>query len=169
MAYSAASKPSVGDAVKKEIADTIIDNQADHETRIASLETSVGKVIVYVTDFIQGALASTITGTIFFRAASGFSLTAAVLSLYDTTGLSLTGSLQFDIQKSSSPDFSSSTSVFTTRPSLSSFTSYSESSNVVFKTDGTEDILTGDFLRLDITAIPTGDIIPRFHIHVYGG
>ena len=168
MAYSAVSKPAVGDAAKKELFDGLIDNQADFQSRITTLEGSAGKIIVFDSDIFQGPQASTLTGIIFYRAPADFSITAAVLSIYDTTGLSLSGTLEFDVQTAGSPDFSSSTSIFSTKPSLSSFTSYTESSNVAIKTDGTEDIEAGDFLRLDITSIPTGDLLPRFHIHVYG-
>lgn len=168
MAYSAVSKPNVGDAVKKEVADGLIDNQADFDTRISSLEGSASKIVVFDSTIYNASTASSLTGIIFFRAASAFSLTAAVVSIYDTTGLSLSGTLSFDVQKASSPDFSSSTSVFTTKPSLTSFTSYTESSNAVFKTDGTEDIAADDFLRLDISSLPTGDVLPRIQVHVYG-
>lgn len=168
MSYSQLPTISVGDAVKKEAYDGIRTNQIDHESRIASLEGSASKIIVFDSTVYNASDASSITGIIFFRAASAFSLTAAVVSIFDTTGLSLSGTLSFDVQKASSPDFTSSTSVFTTKPSLNTFTSYTESSNAVFKTDGTEDIAADDFLRLDIDSLPTGDILPRIQVHVYG-
>lgn len=168
MAYSAVTKPTVGDALTKSFGDGIIDNQADFQTRITSLEGSASKIVVFDSTVYNASTASSLTGIIFFRAASAFSLTAAVISIYDTTGLSLSGTLSIDVQKASSPDFSSSTSVFTTKPSLTSFTSYTESSNAVFKTDGTEDIAADDFLRLDIDSLPTGDVLPRIQVHVYG-
>lgn len=168
MAYSAVTAPNVGDAVKVEKVTGIISNQADHETRIAALEGSAGKVVCFDTTLYNASTASSLTGIIFFRAPVDFSLTEAVVAIYDTTGLSLSGTLSIDVQTASSPDFTSSTSVFTTKPSLTSFTSYTESSNKVFKTDGTEDISAGDYLRLDIDSLPTGDILPRIQIHVYG-
>jgi hypothetical protein len=168
MAYSAVTKPTVGDALTKSFGDGIIDNQADFQTRITSLEGSAQKIVVFDSTIYNALTASSLTGIIFFRSPSAFSLTAAVISIYDTTGSSLSGTLSFDVQKASSPDFTSSTSVFTTKPSLTSFTSYTESSNAVFKTDGTEDIAADDFLRLDIDSLPTGDVLPRIQIHVYG-
>jgi len=168
MSYSQLPTISVGDAVKKESYDGIRTNQIDHESRISSLEASASKIVVFDSTIYNISTASSLTGIIFFRAASAFSLTAAVVSIFDTTGLSLSGTLSFDIQKASSPDFSSSTSVFATKPSLGTFTSYTESSNAVFKTDGTEDIAADDFLRLDIDSLPTGDVLPRIQVHVYG-
>lgn len=168
MAYTSLSTVNVGDAVKKEFADTVATNFDDHETRIGSLEQGASKVVVFDSTVYNGTTAASITGFIFYRAPQNFSLTSAIVSIYDTTGLSLSGTLSFDVQKSSSPDFTSSTSVFTTQPSLTSFTAYSESSNAVFKTDGTEDISAGDFLRLDLTNLPTGDVLPRLQITVFG-
>lgn len=166
MAYSAISKPDIGDPTRKELFDGLIDNQADFQTRISAVEGSASKVIVFDMDIIRRQ-ASTITGLVFYRAPAAFSLTAAVVAIYDAPA-GLSGTLEIDVRKASSPDFSSDTSVFTTQPSLTSFTDYTESSNAVFKTDGTEDLSAGDYLRLDISQFPTGGILGRFKVHVYG-
>lgn len=156
---------TVGKAVKKELFDYVKDNFDDHETRIGSIEAAVNRISPFNYTVLNATRASSITGGLgLYRATNAFTFSLAKLAVFDVSGL--TGTLEIDVQKSSSPDFTSSVSIFTTRPSINVATSgnYAESTNAVIGASGA--ISDGDWLRLDITSLPTG--LGRFNIAVEG-
>lgn len=171
MAFSAIASATiqVGVALKQALFQKISDNFNDHETRIASVEASAAKIEVINSIVYNGQAQDTATGLYVYRAAEAFTLNDAKIAIFDVSGASFSsGNIEFDIQKSSSPDFTSSVSVFTTKPSLAyTASSYDESSNAVF--DATNaDISAGDYLRLDITEFFVGDVLSNFQIFLYG-
>ena len=172
MAFTSISSTirEVGDAITKTLVDLISDNLDDLDSRTTTLEGASGKIIVLDELVINAATLSSggaITGLAMFRAAANFDLTDA--KVYIFTKGSLTGNLEFDIQKSSSADFTSSVSVFTTKPKIvySTASNYDESSNTVF--DATNKVVSaGDYLRLDITELPAGGSIGKFGVYLIG-
>lgn len=159
----------VGKAITRTLFKTYVkDNLDDLDTRMTSIEGSAGKIIIFDDLVINAAgLGATITGLDIYRAASAYDLTDA--KVYIFTKGSLTGTLEIDIQKSSSADFTSSVSVFTTRPSITyaSASDYDESNNAVF--DLTNKVIAaGDYLRLDVTSLPTGGTLGKFGIYIVG-
>lgn len=162
---------AVGKSITRTLWSTYLkDSLDDLDTRLATLEGSVGKIIPFDEIVISAAtLASggTITGLGYWRAPSGFNLTGA--KVYIFTKGSLTGNLEIDFQVSSSADFTSAVSVFTTKPKIvySTASNYDESTNAVF--DATAKIITeGEYLRFDVTELPTGGNISKFGIYLIG-
>lgn len=172
MAFSAISSSLVqaGKAITTTLMGLIRTNFDDHETRIAAIEAGASKIIVFDEIVINAATLSgggSITGLGYYRVAADFDLTDS--KVYIFTKGSLTGNLEIDIQKASSADFTSSVSVFTTKPKIvySTASNYDESSNAVF--DGTNKVLSaGDYLRLDISELPSGGTIGKFGIYLIG-
>lgn len=158
MAFTSLSNTliTVGKAIKKEIFQTLKDNQDDLNTRLSSVEAGTNKVRFFNGTVLAASSFTTASGVLFHRVESGYDVTDAKVVIFDKGGIS-SGTLEFDIKKSSTLDFTSNVSIFTTRPSLdfSTASSYDESSNAVL--DNTNKVLSeGDYLRFDITSIPSG-------------
>lgn len=172
MAFTAISSTlrQVGKAVTKTLVDLISDNLDDLDTRITGLEGAAGKIIVFDEVVVNHATLNdggTLTGLAYWRSPAAFSLTDAKIGIF-TKG-SLTGNLEIDIKVASSPDFTSSVSVFTTKPKIvySTASDYDESANTVF--DNTNKVIAaGDFIRLDITEIPASAALSAFTVYVIG-
>lgn len=170
MAFDPISSDSieVGDAIKKELLDKIKGNLDDHEDRINSIEEGARRVQVFKHIVLNAASSNTFTGLNYFIAEEDFTLTSAVITIFEKG--SLTGALEVDIKKSTtdldSPSFSS---VFTTKPkiTLATASNYSSSTNQVFDNNKTS-INSGDKLRLDITEMPSSGVLGKFILSVYG-
>lgn len=158
----------VGDPIKKELFDKIKNSLDDHEGRIDELETGARKVGVFKFPVLNAASANSFTGIAYYRADENFTLTSGSIIIFEKG--SLAGSLEIDLRKSvTNLDDISFTSVFTTRPKITMSTAvdYEESSNQVF--DNTKiQINEGDYLRLDVTQLPTNGVIGKFIVNVYG-
>ena len=161
----------VGKSITRTLFKTYVkDNLDDLDTRLTSLEASVGKIVLFDEIVINAATLTaggTITGLDIFRIPSGFTLTDA--KVYIFTKGSLTGNLEIDFQVSSSADFASSVSVFTTLPKIvyASASDFDESTNAVF--DLTNKVMSeGEYVRFDVTELPAGGTIGRFGIYLIG-
>ena len=158
MAYTPLSSAlyAVGRAVTRNLFSTLSDNADNLNTRLTSVEASASKILFYDGHIAAAGDYSSMTGALFHRVQAGIDITDCKIVLYDKGAVS-SGTLELDVQKSSSLDFASSVSVFTTKPSLdlSVAASYSESSNAVL--DNTNKSLSeGDYIRIDVTALPSG-------------
>ena len=159
----------VGDALKKEIFDLVKSNFDDHETRINSVESSANKIDIFKFLLLNGSSFSTATGIAYYRAEDDFTITKGAIQIFEKG--TLTGAVEIDIKKSTTNmDNASFTSIFTTKPKITyaSAADYDESSNQVLNGAMTS-ILSGDYLRLDITITPTNTgVIPKLFITSYG-
>lgn len=159
---------AVGKSITRTLWSTYVkDNLDDLNSRITTVEGSTNKVVLFDEIVINAASADSFTGLDYYRVQSSFSITDAKVYIFEKGAL--TGTLEMDIQKSTTSDFTSSVSVFTTKPSIdySTASSYDESGNVVF--DGTnKDVVEGDYLRLDISSLPTNGTISKIGIYVIG-
>ena len=160
----------VGKAVTRTLFKTYVkDNLDDLNSRLGVVEGSSNKIIVY-SEIVRNAASledgGTLTGLDYYRVPSSFGLIDCKVAIF-TKG-SLTGNLEIDIQKSTTPDFTTSASLFTTKPKIAYATAsdYDESSNAVFDAT-TKDVVEGDYLRLDVSELPTGGI-GRFIIYLIG-
>jgi len=164
------SNLDVGDPLKKELLDLIKSNQDDLDSRITAVEGSSGKIVVFNEIVLNAASLSgggAITGLDLYRAESGFNLTEA--KVYIFTKGSLTGNLEIDVQLSDTADFTVSNSVFTTKPKIvySTASNYDESANTVFNATY-QSITTGQYLRLDVSELPSSGTIGRFGVYFIG-
>jgi len=164
------SNLDVGDPLKKELLDLIKSNQDDLDSRITAVEGSSGKIVVFNEIVLNAASLSgggAIAGLDLYRAESDFNLTEA--KVYIFTKGSLTGNLEIDVQLSDTADFTVSNSVFTTKPKIvySTASNYDESANTVFNATY-QSITTGQYLRLDVSELPSSGTIGRFGVYFIG-
>lgn len=160
----------VGDPIKKELLDLIKSNQDDLDTRVTGLAANANKIVIFNEIILNAASygsGATVTGLDLYRCESDFNLTDCKIWIFEKG--SLTGNLEIDIQVSSSADFTSSSSVFTTQPLIdySTASSYDESTNTVFN-PSFQSVSTGDYLRLDITELPASGTLGKFGIFFIG-
>jgi len=157
----------VGDPIKKELWDKIKSNEDDLNGRLIGVEATGAKIVVFDHTVINAASASTLTGLNFFRAISGFTLSNCIISIFEKGAL--TGVLEVDVKKNATPADAGMTSVFTTRPSITiaSVSDYAESTNQVFNT-GVSQVSAGEYLRFDVTSLPTGGVLGKFRIVIFG-
>jgi hypothetical protein len=160
----------VGDPLRKELFDRIRENQNDINTRIENVETNANKIVIFNEIVVNAATLSaggTVTGLDLYRCQGNFNLTDCKVWIFEKN--SLTGNLEVDIQVSSSADFTSSNSVFTTKPRIvySTALDYDESANAVFNASF-QSVSLGDYLRLDISELPSGGTLGKFGIYFIG-
>lgn len=167
MPYVAQSNVSVGDPVTATFINMTIGNVADHESRLVAVEGAVGLIEIFNGLIINASSFSTLTGLAMHRANQAFTLTGAKIGFF-TKG-SLTGTLEIDIKKSTSLDFGSAVSVFSTKPSINfvSASNYTESSNAAFHITN-KVVALNDWLKFDITSMPTNGTLGKFTIVLYG-
>lgn len=159
---------AVGQAIKKELFQLVKDNFDDHESRINQIETNNSKISIWEHLIINASSFSTATGMNYYEATSSFTVTSAQIRIFEKG--SLTGTFEIDIKKSVTDlDGTSFVSIFTTRPSIAfaSANDYDASTNQVFDV-GQIDISPGDYLRFDITSMPSGGVMSKFLLNVYG-
>lgn len=161
----------VGKAITRTLWKTYVkDNLDDLNTRAAALEASVNKIIIFDEIVLNAAGlkdGGTITGLDIYRVPNDFSLTDAKLFIFEKGAL--TGNLEMDIQKSTTPDFTTSISVFTTKPKIdySTASDFDESSNTVFNSTN-QQVVEGDYLKFNITELPSSGPIGKFGIFLVG-
>jgi hypothetical protein len=162
------SEIEVGEAIKKELWDKVKESLDDLDSRLTPVETVSGKVTVFKFPVVNASSASSLTGMTYFTADFPFNLTTAFIQIFEKG--SLTGTLEIDVRRSTTNlDNSSFSSVFTTRPSINitAAANYAQSTNAVFDVNQTA-IQTGDHLRLDTTALPSGGILGKFLLTIIG-
>lgn len=161
----------VGKSITRTLWKTYVkDNLDDHEDRINAVEGSANKIVIWDEVVRNAATLSnggTITGLDVYIAAANFTLIDAKVYIFEKG--SLTGNLEIDFKKSSSSDFTSAVSVFTTKPKIdySTASDYEESANTVFD-NSTKDLAEGDYLRFDVTSMPGGGTLGKFGIILIG-
>lgn len=155
----------VSDPLKKELFDLVKDNLDDLDSRTTAVEGSTSKIIVYNGIFCNASSAGSLTGIMFERIPADFTITDA--KLYIFLKGSLTGNLEMDVRKSSTADFTSDSSIFSTKPKIdfSVASNYTESSNAVISGGG---FTAGQYLRIDITSLPAGGVLSKWGVYIIG-
>lgn len=173
MAFSSvsASLYAVGKAITNGLFSTLKTNQDDLNTRLASVEATASKRIFWSTPVLGAANFSTATGIEIIRVDAAIDITSALISIYDDTTAVTSGTLEIDIVKATGAgdggDFSSSVSIFTTKPSINFATAsdYDESTNQVINASNAT-LVEGDYIRLDVTSKPSD--LGKFFIYCIG-
>lgn len=165
MAFSAinSSNIEVGDPVTAELWGLVKSNFDDHETRINSVEGGASKIVI-INDLVVGSgqlagASGSVEGVAHIRVPVNGTLTTAVIS---TTAAGSSGTTEIDVLKASTIA-GTYTTVFSTKPSVTSAASPGSSSNAVFSTTA---ITAGEFLRVDLTSLQVGQ--EPFIITVFG-
>lgn len=107
-----------------------------------------------------GTDAATLTGLCHFRCPASATISSIVIQLFEKGAVS-SGTLEADIKKNTTPNDTGMTSIFSVKPSFNFATAadYATSSGTL----STSSLSAGDYLRLDLTSIPSGF---RGHIQV---
>lgn len=170
MAFSTISSLAiaVGSAIKAELWGKVKDNFDDHESRINAIESTTSKIPIIKFMVLNGSEFSTGTGLYYWESNDNFTITSAYVQIFEKGSLS--GTFEVDIKKSTTDlDGASFSTIFTTKPSITfaSVSDYAKSTNQVF--DPTKiNIVSGNYLRFDITQMPTTSVMSKFLITVYG-
>lgn len=159
---------AVGSAIKAELWSKVKNNFDDHETRLNQVESSSSKLEIIKFYVLNGSEFSTGTGLFYWESNDTFTITSAYVQIFEKG--TLAGTFEVDIKKSTTDLNSASfTTIFTTKPSIAfaSVADYAKSTNQVF--DPTKiNMVPGNYLRLDITQMPTTSVMSKFLITVYG-
>lgn len=109
------------------------------------------------------AVASSIMGLLHCRVPFARLVSTLVVTLYNKGSVS-SGTLTVDIKKNTTPDDIGMTSIFSSPPSFDFATDpdYSEKTGTL----ETSALSAGDWLRIDVTSIPTG-WVGTFHVSMY--
>lgn len=157
---------AVGKAIKKELFRKISNNLDDHEDRILALSSGFSPIVVFNNDVLNGSSANSLTGLAYFRSYVNFTVTTVKIEIFEK-GIVTSGTLEVDIKKGTSLDPITFNTILITPPSIDFAVDpdYTESDGVL--DIGEQSILANEYLRLDITSLPT---IPlsKFRILVYG-
>jgi hypothetical protein len=152
----------VGDPTKKELYDYIKNNEDNLNTRLSTVE-AFGAGLDLINGDIRGASTfATLTNVVVIYITKPMTLNNCFIQVYDKGAL--TGDLEIDIKKSSSIN-GTYTSVFTTQPSIDVgvVSDYATSTNQVFSVSQV-DLIVGDYIKLDITSMPTNGTLSKFKI-----
>ena len=169
MAFSSLSDTliQVGKAIKREIFTTLKDNQDDINTRVTTLEGGANKVQIWGGIVTNASSASTLTGLAYWPSPSDFTLLEVKIGIFEKG--SLTGTLEIDVQKSPDRDPLNFTSVLSNKPTIpfASASDYDDSTDAVI--DVTKQAISqGDWLRIDVTSLPSNGVLGTFVIEVFG-
>ena len=166
MAYSAITEAetAVGKSFKKELADKLRLNLADHETRLNALSIGSGPITIFNEDILNTSTALTLTGVLYYKAINDLQITKAQIQIFGKDGIS-SGTLDFDLKKSATLG-GTFTSIFTTKPTINYATALAYDANDGVLNTG-QSVTQDQIIRLDITNVPTG-VITKFRVMVYG-
>jgi hypothetical protein len=157
----------VGKAIRKELFTKIIGNIDDINSRTTLLESGANKVVVFDSTVKVRNNAQSLTGLNIWRAPATFTLLDARLVIFEKG--TATGILEMDVKKSVDLDPLNFQSVFQVQPSIDfddlGTQDFDQSNNTVF--DINQSIVNaGEYLRLDITALPVP--IGKFQVYLIG-
>lgn len=160
------SEIEVGDPLKKELFNKIKNSFDDHETRLNGVEASAKKIGLFKGTIRNAASFSSATGLILLPITDEFTVTECYLQIFEKG--TLTGSLEIDVKKAATLN-GTYTSIFTTKPkiTLSGVSDYAKSTNQIFN-PAQIGVLPNNFLRVDITSFPSGGVLGKFILVLYG-
>jgi hypothetical protein len=160
------SEIEVGKPTKKELWKKVQNSLNAHEEQINALTVGASPVEVFNFDIVNVSSSATLTGVCHHKAFTAFTVSTVEVQIFEK-GIITTGILEIDIKKNTSLDDIGMTSILSTKPSINfavapDFTSASGVLNPVL-----QEVNAGEFLRLDVTSLPT---IPlgKFRVVVYG-
>lgn len=171
MAYTplTSSWYDVGRAITRRLFNTVKLNQDDFDSRLGGVEEAAGKIAIWSETVVLSCNATSLLGLDYWEAPFDINVSGATVGVFDVSGKGISGTLEIDIKTASSRNPSSMNSIFSTRPSISTWsTNYLDSSNAVINSLG--ELTQGDSLRFDVTSLPTGGsgFLGAFFINIVG-
>lgn len=157
----------IGKPIIKRLWDLTKDNLDDHEARINIVEGAAGKIEIWNDRTLNASSASTLTNFDDWKAPFAFDLISAHVAIYAAGAL--TGTIEADIKKGTTNDYSLASTIFTTKPSIDVGVAadYTKSTNAVLDA-GQSAVAEGEYLFLDFTSLPTGGILGSWRIFLVG-
>jgi hypothetical protein len=154
----------VGKAIKRELWELVRLNLDDLNTRVNAIGTSSNIVSVFDFPIYNASSFNSFTGVTYVKCPASFTITNAEVQIYEK-GVTTSGILSIDVKKSASLG-GTYTSIFTTAPAINMAVDldYTVSQGIF---NGLNVVAAGEYLRLDVTALPSVPL-SRFNILVYG-
>lgn len=160
------SEIDVGKPTKKELWKKVQNSLNAHEERISTLAIGAAPVEIFNLDIVNATSSSSLTGLLHHKAFIGFSVSTVEVQIFEK-GFITSGILEVDLKKNTTLDDIGMISVLSTKPKIdfSLNNDYDVSAGILIPE--LQFINAGEFLRLDITSLPT---IPlgKFRVIVYG-
>ena len=121
------------------------------------------KLEIYNTTIAIPFGVATMTGILHCKVPYNSNIVITQVQLFEKNGV-VSGTLEVDVKKNSTPNNTGMASIFSAKPSFNFATAsdYDVSTGVV----GTSTITTGEYLRLDITSVPSG-FVGNIQVAVY--
>ena len=155
----------VGKAIKKSLWQYTKDNFDDLDSRLTSVENTSSLIEIMDETFYSATTAATLTGLYFYRAKQATRITKVQVQIFEK-GVITTGLLTVDLKKSSTLGGTFST-ILTTPPTVDFSTDPDYTSEDAVINNLLNDLVTNDFLRLDVTALPSTPL-SKFRLIVTG-
>lgn len=159
------SLTGIGKPFKKELADKIRNNFIDHEARLQGLTLGSAPIVVFNDVVVNASSASTFTGLAHFRASSAFSVSLVQIGIF-TKGSIVSGTVSVDIKKAATLA-GPWVSILTSQPTINFATAVDYDTATGILDGSNQTVAQGDYLRLDVTALPSVTL-GKFTLLVYG-
>lgn len=156
---------SVGKALKRQLFSRIADDLDDLNVRVDALALGAAPVEVFNDVILNASSSSSLTGLTYFCALAGFTVTQVQIEIF-AKGLITSGSVSIDVKKGSSLG-GTFTSILTTPPTVNFAVDpdYKIATGVLNVAE--QGVLQGEYLRLDVTSLPSVTL-GKFRVLVYG-
>lgn len=161
------SEIAVGQPVKEELWTKVKCSLDDHESRMNALEAGANKFVIF-DSLIHNASAGTQTSgglniISLSIAQSSFNIVTAILTVLQA---GTAGTVEFDLLRNTTADYTTATTMFSTKPSVAfGAGDFAKSVNAVFTGPGAI-VAQNDHIYLDVTSLQ--DEMGAFHVHVFG-
>ena len=108
---------------------------------------------IFNTTVTIGSTASTATGLLYFKSPSNLTISSISVQIFEK-GSIVSGTLEADIKRNTTPNDTGMSSIFSVKPSFnfSVVADYAVSTGTI----STGPLVSGDYLRFDLTSIPVG-------------
>lgn len=143
----------VGDPIKAELLRRISTNITDLDERINSVETTGGSVFILNDVACLAGLDSTDPFIFYYKVTQDFSITDFRVQIFNKGSVS-SGSLAFDLQKSTDTNNANFNTVLTSDLSFNFATDASYAEKVASINSSVSDIVAGSVLRIEVKSTP---------------
>jgi hypothetical protein len=160
------SEIEVGKPIKKELWKKVQNSLNAHEERISALAIGAAPVEIFNLDIVNATSSSSLTGICHHKAFTAFTVSTVEVQIFEKGSIT-SGLLEIDLKKNTTLDDIGMTSILSTKPKIDFFLNndYDSSSGILIPE--LQEINAGEFLRLDITSLPTTPL-GKFRVIVYG-
>jgi len=156
----------VGKAIKKSLWQYTKDNFDDLDSRLSAVEVAAVFTEIIDETIYSATTASTLTGVYFYKVKQNTRITKVQIQIYDK-GSIVTGSLTVDVKKNNTLNPVGFASILTTLPTIDFAVDADYASNDGVISSVLNDLVTDEFIRVDVTALPSTPL-SKFRVIVTG-